>query len=494
MNHLPCGVLMTHFQSRSIDFVNDYLKNQIQFDPCENVPLTMESLFSKASLIFLDTYIYPTLLKVGYAEEAQLTIKRAYGGRIPVVVNIKRDEDILYWTFFSAVERDRLYEDLIVARDEAADALKAAKTSYEQQQNILKIISHQVRTPLATISMLVSESNDMSADDKSALLRENANYLITLMENLKPLVNPDSDSYQELVNINLAELIDQVRSSMFEKLTANNITYHFNESRLASTPIKANRRAIKQVLNNLISNACIHSDGNNIWINISHSVVDPVGEIIAISVRDDGRGILAKDAEKIFEMFVRVDTQADGMGVGLSVSLDIAKAQGGNIEYRSAEPQGSEFIYSFINQLSRPPTLEIGVTKPTFEIKDLRILVVEDNKTIALLTQKILEKNQAVVILASDGQEALDCFEASQIDLVLTDIHMPIMDGYKLIEALKAQEIKCPIIAVTAAGLGDEMDTALKLGADAVIGKPLTTEKLVEKLLLIYGNRISPDG
>lgn len=71
---------------------------------------------------------------------------------------------------------------------------------------------------------------------------------------------------------------------------------------------------------------------------------------------------------------------------------------------------------------------------------------------------------------------------------------MPIMDGYKLIEAFKAQEIKCPIIAVTAAGLGDEMDTALKLGADAVIGKPLTTEKLVEKLLLIYGNRISPDG
>ena len=112
----------------------------------------------------------------------------------------------------------------------------------------------------------------------------------------------------------------------------------------------------------------------------------------------------------------------------------------------------------------------------------LRILVAEDEAMLRMLSEKMLTKQGAVVRSVENGQLALDAFDPAEFDLVLTDLMMPQMDGHAFTAAIRQTGATTPIIAVTAAVVGDETDQVLQAGADAFITKPITAEKLIEAL------------
>jgi two-component system capsular synthesis sensor histidine kinase RcsC len=121
-------------------------------------------------------------------------------------------------------------------------------------------------------------------------------------------------------------------------------------------------------------------------------------------------------------------------------------------------------------------------------LKGLRVLVAEDNPTLQLLTKSVLQKREATVDVAADGIEAINYFNTTSYDLVLTDFMMPNMNGCELAQALRSNGFSGPIIGVTAATVGQEREDLIEYGVDAALSKPLNLEEL-NKALTEFSNK-----
>ena len=113
-------------------------------------------------------------------------------------------------------------------------------------------------------------------------------------------------------------------------------------------------------------------------------------------------------------------------------------------------------------------------------LEGMRILLAEDNKTIQMLTQKMLTKQGAQVEVCNNGAEALAAYESGSVDLVLSDIFMPVMNGYQFVAALREQGYEGQVIGLTAATIGEETDKMLAAGANAVLSKPVNIKELTK--------------
>jgi len=128
-DRFPCGLMVSELESRKLTFANDYVASMLGYTSEEMMSASLETILTKASMIFMDSYVYPSLLDDGEHSELQLTLMGKNGDRFPVLANIRANEQgYLHWALFSAVERDKMYQELIAARDQLqlqAEKLKA---------------------------------------------------------------------------------------------------------------------------------------------------------------------------------------------------------------------------------------------------------------------------------------------------------------------------------------------------------------------------------
>ena len=170
-----------------------------------------------------------------------------------------------------------------------------------------------------------------------------------------------------------------------------------------------------------------------------------------------------------------------GSGLGLYITSELAKVAKGDLVYSDAPMGGARFTYTFVMRTALPQ--KVAPADPSFGLEGLQILLAEDDVLIGTLTQKQLGAAGAQVTWAKNGQEALDLFQHDSFDVVVTDLMMPVLDGLGLIKALRADVGgDLPVIAVTAAVIGEETDALLKEGASDVISKPISADKLSESL------------
>lgn len=242
--------------------------------------------------------------------------------------------------------------------------------------------------------------------------------------------------------------------------------------------MEVNSGALRQIITNLVKNAALHSQGTDAWISLTASKVDGFLQL-NVSVEDNGKGIPEDHRVQVFDAFGRGETTADGTGLGLYIIKELSEMLSGEIEYFDSERGGADFkLNCTLPIASQTEKHESNGGSSLNFLKGKKILFAEDQLTLQALTQSLLVKQGAEPAIANNGAEALALFSQQSFDIVLTDTMMPEMDGYTLSRELRKRGFKGPIIAITAAVIGQETENLLASGVDVVMTKPINVDVL----------------
>lgn len=365
--------------------------------------------------------------------------------------------------------------------------------------------THEFRTPLTIINGLI-EDLDIPPQSKKIIGR-NSQTLLGLVNQLLDLAKMDAGELtlhlrQSDVLPYLHYLAESLRSMAVRKdvdlvVTAGrqSLFMDFDEERL------------KHILNNLLSNAIKFTDpGGRVEVQFSVSK-ENMGEWLKIMVKDSGRGIRAEKFATIFERFSQIkdDGQSNtgGTGIGLSVVKELCELMGGTVELESEWGKGSTFTIripvtrnapllqdenvEFIYPAASETTLEIREV-PQDEEKPL-ILLIEDNLDLTLYISTLL-RQQYQVITAPDGETGLKLALETIPDIIISDVMMPKMDGFRLCETLK-QDLRTshiPVVLLTAMVEHEDKIAGLTYGANVYLAKPFDKIELLLQLRNLLHN------
>lgn len=365
-------------------------------------------------------------------------------------------------------------------------------------------VSHELRTPLTLILAPVQELlSERQLDDRT---RTNLSLVDKNSRRLQGMVNEILDlskfeSGQMTVDVAATEwfvFLKQLFASFDSLAVSNGISYELHYEGDQKAVAELDRSKVETVFNNLLSNAFKFTpkDGK---ITVNAGVID---QQLWFRVHDTGRGIAAADLPYVFDRYFQTKDKSraaqGGTGIGLALAQELVKLLGGSIAVKSEEGHYTEFNV----QLPYTKALDAAVNAPMphtqqeevllNETEDVSVatsgsetvLLVEDNADLSLFIRSILEEYYAV-ITAENGQEALDLLaEHSSINLVVSDVMMPVMDGFQLLEKLKGdpKHRNLPIIMLTArASLQDKLH-ALRIGVDDYLTKPFVKEELLARM------------
>ncbi|MEG1954548.1 MAG: response regulator [Mucinivorans sp.] len=403
------------------------------------------------------------------------------------VYNVREDENgnPAGITFIQRdITEDVIYrENLIRAKNRAEEADKLKST-------FLASMSHEIRTPLNSIvgfSQLLSDANN--ADEKreyKRLIDINSEILLKLIGDILDLSKIEAGSIDILRKpLNLKHLTNELYQSFKQRLTSPNVTMRLVDP-YAHCVAQMDMHRFIQVFTNFVTNAIKYTPQGEIVMGYECSP----GRV-RLYVRDTGIGIPDKKRERIFGRFEKLDDFAQGTGLGLSICKAIADVTGAEIGFSSQENVGSEFWFIVHTQVDytlksapgdtdKDPVVVAPEAKMhKHQVKDLNILVAEDNDSNYLLLKTILKDNN--LTRAINGAEAVEKAKTQTFDIIFMDMKMPVMNGLEA-TALIRQFTTTPIVALTANAFNADRDEALAAGCNHFMTKPVNVDELMELL------------
>jgi len=393
--------------------------------------------------------------------------------------------------FFSGVIRDiselkRVENDLKLAKDEAEKA-NQAKTEF------LSSMSHELRTPLnAIMGFAQLFSYDLSANSEQ---KETANeiyqagrHLRTLIDDILELGKIESGGIDvSLEPVDVFSALEECCSLVMPMVEERGVSLIVEMQSCTDNWVLADRTRLKQIFLNLISNAIKYNRESG---SVTVVCERQNAEVLRIKITDTGMGISDKDLDYLFKPFTRLVSEQSGIegsGIGLHISKQFVEFMQGEIGVESQLGKGSNFWIDL--KIAETVAKEEGsIAKQTSSnVSDLnsassKILIVEDNPT-----NRIVFKHQFQALglspdIVSGPEEVLSRLEDMPYGLILTDIHMPGMDGYDLLQYIRALEKgsdkHVPVVAVTANVMAGERERCLKAGMDDYISKPVDIKVL----------------
>lgn len=379
-------------------------------------------------------------------------------------------------------------------------ALKEAQEATRLRADFLSSMSHELRTPLhaviGMINMLSTENPRKDQEENLAILRFSAENLLALINDTLDFSKMNADKIVLNKSVfNLPLLLQNINASFKVKAEQKGLDLKMNIGIQEETLyIDGDQTRLTQILNNLISNAVKFTDGGGlvtIDIHVSGRTEKQISFLFKI--KDTGIGIPENKQAIIFEPFLQANNNITkrygGTGLGLSIVKRLIELHDSRLTLVSKENEGSEFSF----ELSYDLAVDYAVTEqtpvianPISGISQLNILIAEDNIINIMLLKKILDQWDCNYSLSKDGQEALDMVKTGKFDVVLMDIHMPVMDGFEAsrqIRELTDMNIsKIKIIALTASSDVDIQQSFNFSYLDDYLLKPFSPSLLKEKL------------
>ena len=354
-----------------------------------------------------------------------------------------------------------------------------------RQNEMFAIIAHELRTPLSAIKMMQEEQSLKTLEPFGQSIVDATDSVISILDDLRSVVNPDLAMSQSAVLDQPDSVVNRSLTPLRTLLKQKGLEVHYASNTAAGEYHLFNAQALRQITSNLVKNAALHSGASELSVSLSATAVENNQSKFILRVEDNGCGIDSDTLPKLFNAFSRGNSTAEGTGLGLHIAQTLAARLGGTIIYEPSQKGGACFVVEFILEQQHRDQNSEAKKEDADVLKGLNILFAEDQKTIQMISQKILERAGAAVTVADNGSVALERFETSDFDLVVTDIMMPELDGYGLTAALRGRGYTGPIIGVSAAVLGDETNKLLEAGANSVIAKPLSLGELVEEFVKI---------
>lgn len=396
-----------------------------------------------------------------------------------------KDEDLISIISFleEQIARSKQMEaDLILAK-ETAEKASMAKSEF------LSIMSHEIRTPLNAI---IGTNNLLHYQDPLPSQKELLNVMKISSENLLSLINDVLD-YGKLEegkiilaerDINLKQFVKNLRAAhrLRAEERGNNLRLMFDED--IPDFIIGDDIRLGQVLNNLISNAIKFTKKGTITIEVLLNRIAEESVYVDFAIIDTGIGIPPEKQELIFDRFTQANNnitrEYGGSGLGLTIIKLLLKLQNSDISLESEANKGSKFFFTLCFKKSNTIAQEESKTMHTDapDLKGLNILLVEDVEFNIMVAEKMLQNWNAKVEIAGNGQIAVEKAKATQFDIILMDLQMPVMDGYTATKAIREFDQTTPVIALTASITIDIQGRATEFGMNDCITKPFNPKDL----------------
>ena len=436
---------------------------------------------------------------------------------IEVINRTSKEENYLSMTFVpTEVEGSIVKCGLLVFNDvtdqkkkelqaniELEEAYNKSQSASKAKSSFLFNMSHDIRTPMNAIlgfADLIEKHLDEKDKCKMYLqkLKSSSSFLLSLINNILDMARIESgqtEIVESVWNVNnfVSDLVSVFESSIKEK----NLKFiKFMDIKHENVYCDATR--LRQIYLNIISNAVKYTpNGGEIKLIIKEIECDKEGYArFQTVVSDTGIGMSKEFLPHIFEEFSREKTTTEsrvvGTGLGMPIVKTLVTLMHGTIEVESEQGVGTKFTVTLDHRIARKE--EIKVEQEEIKDKDIvsykgkRILLAEDNELNTEIAVTILEEAGFIVEHAENGQVCVDMIKNAKIgyyDLVLMDIQMPVMDGYKATETIRAiNNPRCdiPIIAMTANAFDEDKRKAYVIGMDGHIAKPINIPQLLETI------------
>ncbi|MDP3175474.1 MAG: ATP-binding protein [Phenylobacterium sp.] len=368
-----------------------------------------------------------------------------------------------------------------------AEAANFAKSAF------LANMSHEIRTPLngvmGMVQAMAHDPLDSVQRERLDVIRQSGEALLTILNDILDLSKIEAGKLElEALEFDLARLARSVEAAFRPIAEAKGLALTLDLGG-ASGVYKGDPDRLRQVLNNLVSNAVKFTEAGEVKVAAWGD-----GDLVRLVVSDTGIGIAPDVVGKLFNSFTQADATTTrrfgGTGLGLSICRQLAELMGGAIEVDSALGQGSVFTVT----LPMPKISEAGLslepalvaTAPRAE-RSLRVLAAEDNPINQLVLRTLLLQIGVDPVVVEDGAAAIAAWEADEFDVILMDVQMPVVDGPTAARRIRRREAstgraRTPIIAITANVMARQMAEYVAAGMDCCVAKPIAAERLFEAL------------
>ncbi len=488
-----------------IIFIVDYDANIVYHNPSVRKTIGYHSLSERC---FFD-FIHPNQLakvKRAFKESTNLP----YNSNIEFMFLCSNGEyKYLEFNSINLKHKDGIDALILDCRDisgrkkDQEELIKAQKA----KEQFLANMSHEIRTPVNGISGMVNLlTSTMQSKEQSKYL----NAIKHSADNLKVIINDILDfSLIESGEVSLEKIgfdvdyqIKSVMASLELQATENHLEIKYNSNKKGVMVLLGDPVRLSQILINLINNAIKFTSEGSITISLSCDKIEENKALVNFEIADTGIGIKEDKLEHIFDTFKQADESITrkygGTGLGLAISRQLVELQGGTISVKSTVDVGTTFYFSIpydlgsnIDLMHRPSGSNAGSRKIDQKKFDgIKILLVEDNDINRLYASTILKKWNCHCDEAINGEIALELLRKNHYDLILMDVHMPVMDGLEATRMIRrnfdSPKKNIPIIAFTANAIKGEKEEYLEIGMNDYISKPFIPDELHKIIAKFY--------
>ncbi|MBW6500230.1 MAG: PAS domain S-box protein [Bacteroidales bacterium] len=404
-------------------------------------------------------------------------------------------EDVLVLEFISnqvaiAIQRRNMLDNLILARQKAEEAAQS-------KQQFMSTMSHEIRTPLNEVigitNLLLQGSPREDQMDYIKTLRFSGNHLLTLVNDVLDYNKIESGKIVfEQIPFSLTDFINDIMRSYSFRSRAKNLGFDLIKANDLPENVIGDPIRLNQILSNLLSNALKFTREGCIAVTIRE--LENTGRVtrMEFTVRDTGIGIPKERQSMIFDSFTQASADTTrhygGTGLGLAICKKLIELQGGEIVLESEPDKGSTFRFAMSFGIADKEK-ETATSEPPETYKGLdgkRVLVAEDNRINFFVANKFLTGWGIIVTHAENGKVALELLEKEDFDLVIMDLHMPVLDGIEATRIIRNSEnpsiSSIPVIALTAAIMSESHDKINDLNINDYVLKPFKPRDLFDKI------------
>ena len=391
--------------------------------------------------------------------------------------------------------------------DRATQELKKTLADLEEamrtKDQFLARMSHELRTPLTAIlgfsKMLHEEGEELHRNEQLRVIQRCSTVLLTMIDDVLDFSRAERSGFTlNIVAFEFDKLVEDLNALFTLEAKNKNLSLKIDLDSAVPVNLYGDPVRLAQVISNLLNNAIKFTESGSIALAITPQQAKGDKVILQFVVTDTGKGIARQKIPSLFVPFIQEDTSINrrygGSGLGLSIAKRLVNAMGGDISIDSEVGQGTvvAFTCEFTdneNAVAKQQIEDMNQQLADNMLSGISVLVAEDNEFNQQLLVKILGHHGAVCKVANNGQEAMNMSASGAFDLILMDLHMPIVDGMEATKILVKNADSPPIIGLTADITDSVKRQLLDAGAKSVQKKPIDEIKLMNTILEIVDQK-----